>query len=289
MQEEGKPLQYTFHGHLAESSNDKVWAIPEPDKNAARNRVDVSQTLRRALSTGGDQGIGHLVNHTCCAAHCNAEFRLTRALAGDLRAESTDEEGTIVLVVKASTDIKQHEPILVHYNPRAGIEAWKDVFKCRCYRCRGVCQPSTQGPNCEEANFQASISTVQYNGGSDARRMRVGDFVKTHEGDVWGNVVELENEVVKVRGFCTGARKLVTKPLNHAQVSTQDRKIRWKSASATIRSTALARIREHQQNFVAKGGWLEDDTVDTVMWWSLYGDTRVGGLAPRGADISRGL
>jgi hypothetical protein len=36
-----------------------------------------------------------------------------------------------VLVVKASRDIKQHEPILIHYNPRTGIEAWKDVFKCR--------------------------------------------------------------------------------------------------------------------------------------------------------------
>jgi hypothetical protein len=74
MQEEGKPLQYTFHGHRAESSNDKVWAIPEPDRNAPRNRADVSQTLRRALSPGGDQGIGHLVNHTCCAAH-NQRFR----------------------------------------------------------------------------------------------------------------------------------------------------------------------------------------------------------------------
>ena len=92
--------------------------------------------------------------------------------------------------------------------------------------------------------------------------------------------MELENEVVKVRGFCTGARKLVNKRLNQAQVSTQDRKMRWKSASATIRSTALARIWEHQHNFVARGGWLEDDTVDTVMRWSFYGDTRVGGLAP---------
>jgi hypothetical protein len=80
-----------------------------------------------------------------------------------------------------------------------------------------VCQPSTHGPNCEEANIQATIRTVLYNGVSDARRLRVGDFVKSHEGDVWGNVMELENEVVKVRGFCTGARKLVTKRLNRAQ------------------------------------------------------------------------
>ena len=46
------------------------------------------------------------VSHTCFAAHCNTEFRLTRALKGDPRTESTDEEGTIVLVVKASRDIK---------------------------------------------------------------------------------------------------------------------------------------------------------------------------------------
>lgn len=80
---------------------------------------------------------------------------------------------------------------------------------------------ATLGPNCEEETFHATISTVRYNGVSAARRVRVGDFVKTHEGDLWGNIVELENEVVTVRGFCTGARKL-TKRLNRAQVGTQD-------------------------------------------------------------------
>jgi len=92
--------------------------------------------------------------------------------------------------------------------------------------------------------------------------------------------VELENEEVAVKGFCTDARKLLTKRLNRAQVSAQDRTMRWKSASAIIRDTALARIWGHRHNSVAAGGWLEDGTVDTVMRWSLYGNTRVGGLAP---------
>ena len=46
LHEEGTPLQYLFHGHLAESSNAKIWAIPESDKRAIRNRADISQALR---------------------------------------------------------------------------------------------------------------------------------------------------------------------------------------------------------------------------------------------------
>jgi hypothetical protein len=104
-------------------------------KRVIRNRTDISQVLRRALSPGGDKGIGQMVNHTCCEVHCNAEFRLTRAISGDPRTDSTDENGTIVLAVRACRDIKQHEAILVHYNPGAGIETWKDVFKCGCCQC----------------------------------------------------------------------------------------------------------------------------------------------------------
>jgi hypothetical protein len=54
----------------------------------------------------------------------------------------------------------------------------------------------------------------------------------------------------------------------------------WKSASTNICSTVLARIWEPQSDSTAKGGWLEDSTVDAVILWSLYGDTNVGGLAP---------
>jgi hypothetical protein len=80
LHDEGMPLQYSFHGHLAESSNAKVWAIPDSDKKTIRHCADVSQALRRALPPGGDQGLGQLVNHTCCEVHRNAVFSLTRAM-----------------------------------------------------------------------------------------------------------------------------------------------------------------------------------------------------------------
>ena len=83
LHEAGEPLQYTLQGCLAESSKAKIWAIPEPDKEVIRGRRDVKTSLRRALGKGGEPGIGQWINHTCCDAHCNAEFQLTRALAGD--------------------------------------------------------------------------------------------------------------------------------------------------------------------------------------------------------------
>jgi hypothetical protein len=116
--------------------------------------------------------------------------------------------------------------------------------------------------------------------GRTSEIMMAGDFVKTHEGDFWGNVVECVSGDVKVRGFCTSARRLVLKRLNPTCVVKQDHMRWWKSASTTIRSTALARIWEPQPNSTAKGGWLEDSTVDAVIRWSLYGDTKAGVLAP---------
>ncbi len=71
--------------------------------------------------------------------HCNAEFQLTRALSGDPRRGSIDEEGVIILVVRASKPIKCQETVLVHYNPRGGIQSWESVFKCTCCLCRGKC------------------------------------------------------------------------------------------------------------------------------------------------------
>ena len=58
LHETGEPLQYTFQGRLAESSNAKIWAIPEPDKAAVRGRWDVKANMRQALEAGGDPGIG---------------------------------------------------------------------------------------------------------------------------------------------------------------------------------------------------------------------------------------
>jgi hypothetical protein len=74
-----------------------------------------------------------------------------------------------VLVVRACRDIKQHEAILVHYNPGAGIETWKDVFKCGCCQCRGVCRPPAQRMNNVEANFRTTICNARYDERSNVR------------------------------------------------------------------------------------------------------------------------
>ena len=64
--------------------------------------------------------------------HRNAEFQLTRALAGDPRVNDRDYDGTVVLVtvVRATRHIKAHEQVLVHYNPEAGVGSWAEKFKC---------------------------------------------------------------------------------------------------------------------------------------------------------------
>jgi hypothetical protein len=131
-----------------------------------------------------------------------------------------------------------------------------------------------------EVTFRTTICNARCDEWSNVREMKVGDFVRNHEGDFWGNVVECVSGDMKVRGFCTRARKLILKRLSPACVVKQDPRRWWKSASKNIRSTALARIWEPQPNSTAKGGWLEDGTVDAVIQWSLYGDTNVGGLAP---------
>jgi hypothetical protein len=70
--------------------------------------------------------------------------------------DSTDEDGTIVLAVRACRDIKQHEAILVHYNPGGGIETWKNVFQCGCCQCRGVCRPLAQRTHNGEVHFRTT-------------------------------------------------------------------------------------------------------------------------------------
>jgi hypothetical protein len=75
-----------------------------------------------------------------------------------------------------------------------------------------MCRPPAQIINNVEANFRTTIRSVRYDGGSNAREMKAGDFVRTHEGDFWGNVEEFLNGEVKVRGYCTGTQSVTTRP-----------------------------------------------------------------------------
>jgi hypothetical protein len=119
MSTEEKPLQYSSKYHLAEDRHAKLWVVSEQDKKVVRNRAGTLKRLRQALGPGVGPGIRQLVNHTCCIQHRNAEFQLTRALDGDLRRNASDEDGKIVLVIRAARRISSQEQILVHYNPGA--------------------------------------------------------------------------------------------------------------------------------------------------------------------------
>jgi hypothetical protein len=278
---EGMPLQYTFQGHLAEASTEQVWAIPEPDKESVRTRADVSPRLRRALNPEGDQGVGHLVNRTCCVEHCNAELLLTRAISGDPRINFGNDESAITLAIRAKKFIKRHEAILVHYNPEEGIASWKHVFKCACCRCKGQCGSSAQISHETRQAFTMSVQQAQHEGVSDARGMTKGDFVRTHLNDFWGNIVEVTNDGVKVKGFCITAKRLITKRIQAEHLQRDDRTVKWHGASRILRRCAIAKIwAQSGQPAGAKGGWLEDETVDSAVRWSLYGNTNVAGLTP---------
>jgi ribonuclease HI len=89
---------------------------------------------------------------------------------------------------------------------------------------------------------------------------------------------------VQVRGFCTKSLKLVSKGFQAAEVQKGIPLVKWKGAAQVLSHPAIARIWAHQRHTSGGGGWLEDETVDAAIRWSLYGDTRVGGLVPSGRN-----
>ena len=50
------------------------------------------------------------------------------------------------------------------------------------------------------------VRQPQHDGVLNAREMTSGDFVSTHLNDFWCNILEVTNDEVKVKGFCTAGR-----------------------------------------------------------------------------------
>jgi hypothetical protein len=121
---------------------------------------------------------------------------------------------------------------------------WKDVFKCACCRCKGHCGPSARISNENEQTFKECVQQEQHDGVLNAREMTAGDFVSTHPNEFWGNILEVTNDEVKVRGFCTVARKLITKRRQAKHLQRDDRVVRWKRASRILRRCAIAKIHQ---------------------------------------------
>ena len=96
----------------------------------------------------------------------------------------------------------------------------------------------------KRTDIQRVCSTRQHDGVLNAREMTAGDFVSTHPNEFWGNILEVTNDEVKVRGFCTVARKLITKRRQAKHLQRDDRVVRWKRASRILRRCAIAKIHQ---------------------------------------------
>ncbi len=185
-----------------------------------------------------------------------------------------------MLVVRASKPIQQHETILVHYNPSSGIQSWGKVFKCTCCLCRGICGPTALLGGNTEQSFARLIQQAQHMGIRNNEEISPGDFVSTHQNDFWGNVEEPHSKGAKVRGFCVTNRKLISREVQATEFRQEVQKIKWKGAAKVLSLPAIAKVWAHKNHTTGSGGWLEDETIDAAIRWSLLGDTRMGGLAP---------
>ncbi len=54
-----------------------------------------------------------------------------------------------------------------------------------------------------------SVKQAKHEGVPDVRRMSKSDLTRLN--DFWGNIVEVTNDDVKVKGFCVAAKRILTK------------------------------------------------------------------------------
>jgi len=71
------------------------------------------------------EGLGQLVNHTCCDIHWNAHLKVA--------AIEHNEETEIVLmaILRARKDIEIDSQILTRYWHKEK-DAWQNIFECEC-------------------------------------------------------------------------------------------------------------------------------------------------------------
>ena len=180
--------------------------------------------------------------------------------------DDRDDDGNVVLVVRATQHIKANEQVLVHYNPGAGIGSWGEVFQCRCCQCKRVCKPTQHLLGREEEVFKNQINYMRYEGQSYDGDLRVDDFVRARDLDCEGNVSAFDNDTIHARGFCKSGRKLVTNSFRCTRVGKRDRKVCWTGASADLRINAIVKIWESKQDSS------DDDDVHKASGWKTMRD-----------------
>ena len=80
-----------------------------------------------------------------------------------------------------------------------------------------------------------SVKQAKHEGAPDVRRMIKSDFVRTRLNDFWGNIVEVTNDDVKVKGFCVTTKRILTKRIQADNLQRDDQVVRWHGASRTLR------------------------------------------------------
>ena len=110
-----------------------VFVVPGPDADLLLQKG--TGPLKTELLSRGPAGIGHLINHSSCRAHVNAELEVQWLSGGRHR-----KRWMATVVVLSTRRIKAGETVLLQYTPDASdCQGGPSQFKCTCCVCRRVC------------------------------------------------------------------------------------------------------------------------------------------------------
>ena len=284
---ESEWCQYTCAHNLqgdARFGSTRVWVVPPPDI-ALINRQKPSTILTEALKRTGPPGVGHLIDHSCCPLHTNAELAVRW---------TSDTKETAAVIVVAKRPIRAGEWVWVNYAPEdQTLAAWAKKFSCTCCQCRGVCgNTRTLGIN----HLLAAISDSSAEGTPWGRSWRqtgspevMGLRVRVNlpQGSLEGNVIHAEGPQVQVRGtlkcleWIAGARvktrQLVTETVAWHNCKVVEDSLTWHDHD--LPAEAVQRV-EFQNNARNYSDCLEETVVEMMLKWGLYGHTADQGLMP---------
>jgi hypothetical protein len=283
--EEGQSewCQYTCAHNLqgdARFGSMKVWVVPPPDITLIL-RQEPSDILKDALKRRGPTGVGHLIDHSCCPLHTNAELAVRW---------TSDAKEIAVAIVVAKRPILAGEWVWVNYAPEdQTLAAWAKKFSCTCCQCRGVCGDAQKlGINHLFTAISDSSATGtpwgrswRQTGSQEAMGLRVR--VKLPQGSLEGNVIHVEGPQVQVRGTLKcmekGAktRKSVTETVAWSNCKVMEDSLKWHDHE--IPAEAVQRV-EFQQDARNYSDCLEGTVVEMMLKWGLYGHTADQGLMP---------
>jgi hypothetical protein len=280
---ESERCQYTCAHNLqgnAKFGPTKVWLVTPPDITLIL-RQEPSDTLRGALKRRGPAGMGHLIDHSCCPLHTNAE------LAVRWTSEAKD---MAVAIVVAKKPILPGEWVWVNYAPEdQTLAAWAKRFSCTCCQCRGACG---DGPKLGITHLFTAISkssATRTPWGRDWKQtwqkealgLRVR--VRLAQGSLEENIIHVEGSKVQVRGTLKcmekGAktRKSVTETVTWSNCKVVEDSLAW--LDHDIPAEAVQRV-EFQQDARNHSDCLEGTVVEMMLKWGLYGHTAEQGLMP---------